>query len=171
MGQGVEAVRSLLLVCILAAVSFAQQPAAPGPSTHPERKSDEQLLQQQDFSSDVADVLVGRIGEGLAGHNRKTLLSAFEKNNSDDYTAIKSQVNAIMDAYIAFRVHYHVDSFAPNPDGSGIIHASFQIEEVPNSDFGLPIRRDSALTLTVRRTKVGWRVVDYTPANFLIATQ
>jgi hypothetical protein len=172
MGKGDEAVRTLFLICILATAALAQQQSsAPGPSPAPKSKNDAQVLQQQDFSSAVADALVGRIGEGLAGHDRKTLLSAFDKDDFQDYTAMKEQINAVMEAYRSFRLHYHVDSFAPNPDGSATIHSSFQIEQTPATDFGLPIRRDTNLTLTASRTKAGWRVIGYTPANFFIATQ
>jgi hypothetical protein len=163
--------RILLFACILTTAAVAQQPSAPGPSPAPRTKNDSQILQQQEFSSALADVLVGRIGEGLAGHSRKTLLSAFDKDDFQDYTAMKEQVNALMDAYSSFRIHYHVDSFAPNPDGTATIRSSFQIEQTPSSDFGPPIRRDANLTLTARRTKLGWRVIGYSPANFFIATQ
>jgi hypothetical protein len=170
--QGDEIVRLLLLfICVVAAASFAQQPSAPGPSPAPKSKNEAQVLQQQEFSSAVADALVGRIGEGLAGHNRKTLLSAFDKDNFQDYTAMKEQVNALMDAYRSFRVHYHVDSFAPNPDGTATIHSSFQLEQAPSTEYGLPIRRDANLTLIASRTKGGWRVIGYTPENFFIAPQ
>jgi hypothetical protein len=155
---------------IVSATLLAQQPSA-NTSSHPNRKDDKQVLQQQDFSSAVADVLVGRIGEGLAGHDRKTLLSAFDKDDVQDYTAMKEQVNAIMEAYRSFRVHYHVDSFTPNPDGTATIRASFQIEQAPTSEFGLPVRRDANLVLTASRTKPGWRVTGFTPTNFFIATQ
>ena len=84
---------------------------------------------------------------------------------------MKEQVNALMDEYRSFRVHYHVDSFAPNPDGTATIHATFQIEQAPNEGFGLPIRRGANLTLTASRTDPGWRVIGFTPANFFIATQ
>ena len=163
--------RTLFIACILTATTIAQQQSTPGPSPAPKSRNDAQVLQQQDFSSAVADALVGRIGEGLAGHDRKTLLSAFDKNDSQDYTAMKEQINAVMEAYRSFRLHYHVDSFAPNPDGTATIHSSFQIEQTPATDFGLPIRRDANLTLTASRTKLGWRVIGYTPANFFIATQ
>lgn len=172
MGKGDEAVRTLFLVCILATAALAQQQtSAPGPSPAPKNKNDAQVLQQHDFSSAVADALVGRIGEGLAGHNRKTLLSAFDKDNFQDYTAMKEQVNALMDAYSSFRVHYHVDSFAPNPDGTATIHSSFQLEQAPSTEYGLPVRRDANLTLIASRTKGGWRVIGYTPENFFIAPQ
>jgi hypothetical protein len=163
-------VKLVLFFFIVSATLLAQQPSANAPS-HRFRKDDKQILQQQDFSSDVADVLVGRIGEGLAGHDRKTLLSAFDKDDFRDYTAMKEQVNAIMEAYRSFRVHYHVDSFAPNPDGTATIHASFQIEQAPATEYGLPIRRDANLVLTASRTKPGWRVTGFTPTNFFIATQ
>jgi len=165
--------KTFILLALLAAACAAQQraPAAPGQSPHPARRSDEEVLKQQEFNSDVADVLVGRIGEGLAGHDRKTLLSAFDKDEFQDYTAMKEQVNAVMEAYRSFRLHYHVDSFAPNPDGTATIHSSFQIEQTPAANFGLPIRRDANLILTASRTKQGWRVTGFTPANFFIATR
>lgn len=159
----------ILSFFIVSTTLLAQQPST-NASSHPGRKDDKQVLQQENFSSAIADILVGRIGEGLAGHDRKTLLSAFDKDDLQDYTAMKEQVNAIMEAYRSFRVHYHVDSFAPNPDGTATIHASFQIEQAPASEFGLPVRRDANLVLTASHTKPGWRVTGFTPTNFFIAT-
>jgi hypothetical protein len=162
-------VRPVLILILAAGIAVAQTQS--GASPHPTRKGDEQILQQNAFSPAVADVLVARIGDGLAGHNRKTLLSAFDKNDAQDYTAIKEQVNAIMETYRAFRVHYTVDSSAANPDGSTTIHASFQIEQQPASDNTLPFRRDAELTLITARTKSGWRVVSFSPGNFFITGQ
>jgi hypothetical protein len=158
-----------LLILILVATCAAAQTES-GPSPHPTRKDDEKILQHESFSPAVADVLVARIGEGLAGHDRKTLLSAFDKNDAQDYTAIKEQINAIMEAYRSFRILYSVVSAALNPDGTATIHASFQIEQQPAADTP-PFRRNAELTLTGAHTKTGWRVVSFSPANFFIATQ
>ena len=163
--------RLIFLLSVIFAAAFGAAQTQSGASPHPTRKGDEQILQQDAFSSAAADVLVARIGDGLAGHNRKTLLSAFDRNDAEDFTAIKEQVNAIMEAYRAFRVHYTVASYAANPDGTATIHASFQIEQQPASDNTLPFRRDSELTLTAARTKSGWRVVSFSPLNFFIANQ
>jgi hypothetical protein len=171
MGKRNEAViRSFLLVLLLA-TSLAAAQTESGPSPHPTRKSDEQVLQQEAFSSAIADILVARIGEGLAGHNRKTLLSAFDKSDAQDYAAIKEQVNAIMEAYRLFRVHYQVESSSANTDGTAAIRANFQIEQQPVAENTLPFRREAVLTLTVSRTKNGWRVVSFSPTNFFIATE
>jgi hypothetical protein len=164
-------VRLIFLLSVILASAFGAAQTQSGPSPHPTRKGDEQILQQDVFSSAIADVLVARIGDGLAGHNRKTLLSAFDKNDSQDYAAMKEQINAIMETYRAFRVHYNVESSSLNPDGSATIHASFQIEQQPAGDNTLPFRRDSELTLTTARTKSGWRVVSFSPLNFFIANQ
>jgi hypothetical protein len=80
-------------------------------------------------------------------------------------------VNAIMEAYRAFRVHYTVQSSAANPDGTATLHATFEIEQQPASDNTLPFRRNAELTLTATRTKSGWRVVSFSPTNFFIASQ
>ena len=66
----------ILSFFIVSTTLLAQQPST-NASSHPGRKDDKQVLQQENFSSAIADILVGRIGEGLAGHDRKTLLSAF----------------------------------------------------------------------------------------------
>jgi hypothetical protein len=170
-GKGDEAVIRSLFLILWFATSFAAAQTESGPSSHPTRKSDEQVLQQEAFSSAIADILAARIGEGLAGHNRKTLLSAFDKSDSQDYVAIKEQVNAIMEAYRLFRVHYQVESSALNPDGTAVVRANFQIEQQPAAENTLPFRREAVLTLTVSRTKSGWRVVSFSPTNFFIATE
>jgi hypothetical protein len=159
----------LLLVICTAILSAAQTES--GPSPHPTRKGDEQVLQQEAFTPAIADILVARIGEGLAGHNRKTLLSAFDKSDSQDYTAIKEQVNAIMEAYRTFRVHYRVESSALNLDGTATIHASFQIEQQPAAENTVAFRREAAPTFIAKRTSSGWRVISFSPANFFIATE
>jgi len=164
-------VKQILFLIVLASASFAAAQTEAGPSPHPARKDDEKILQQETFSPAVADVLVARIGEGLAGHNRKTLLSAFDKSDPEDYTAIKEQVNAIMEAYRAFKVFYRVASSSLDPDGTASMRTHFQIEQQPAADGAVPFRRESELTLTAARTKSGWRVVSFSPANFFIATE
>jgi len=169
-GKGNEAVKRIVLLVLLVA-SIAAAQVKGGPSPRPNPKGDEQILQQEAFSPAVADVLVARVGEGLAGHDRKMLLSAFDKSDPKDYIAIKEQINAIMDTYWSFKVFYRVESSALNPDGTATIRAHFQIEQRPAAEATLPFRRESELTLTAARTKDGWRVVSFSPTNFFIATQ
>jgi len=163
-------VKRILFLIVLSSTLVVGQGAS-GPSPHPTRKGDEQILQQAAFSPAVADVLVARIGEGFAGHNRKALLSAFDKSDADDYAAIKEQVNAIMEAYRAFKIFYRVESSSLNQDGTVGIRANFQIEQQPAAEGTVPFRREAELTLTAARTTKGWRVVSFSPANFLIATE
>jgi hypothetical protein len=162
--------RTVILLLLFAALVAAAQTAS-GPSPHPTRKGDEQLLQQEAFTPAIADILVARIGEGLAGHNRKTLLSAFDKTDSQDYAAIKEQVNTIMEAYRTFRVHYRVESSALNADATATIHASFQIEQQPAADDTLAFRREATPTFIAKHTSLGWRVVSFSPTYFFIATE
>jgi len=164
-------VKRILFLIVFATASLAAAQTVAGPSPHPTRKEDEKILQQETFSPAVADVLVARIGEGFAGHNRKALLSAFDKSDPEDYAAIKEQVNAIMEAYRAFKVFYRVGSSSLNPDGTATIRGNFQIEQQPAAEGTIPFRRESELTLTAARTTNGWRVVSFSPANFLIATE
>lgn len=163
--------KGIILASLILVAGFVSAQTESGPSPHPTRKGDEQLLQQETFSPAVADVLVARIGEGLAGHDRKILLSAFDKSDAEDYAAIKEQINSIMRTYLSFKVYYRVDSSTLNPDGTANVHASFQIEQQPVEENTLPFRRAAELTLTAARTKSGWRVVSFSPANFFIATQ
>jgi hypothetical protein len=171
MGKGNEAVKIFLFLIVLAAASFAAAQGVAGQSPNPTRKEDEKILQQQTFSPAVADVLVARVGEGLAGHNRKTLLSAFDKSDPEDYAAIEEQINAIMEAYRAFKVFYRVESSTLNPDGTATIRANFQVEQQPAAENTVPFRRESEFTLTAARTKNGWRVTSFSPLNFFIATE
>jgi len=164
-------VKRISLLLVLCAAIFSAAQTESGPSPHPVRKGDEQVLQQDAFTPAIADILVARIGEGLAGHSRKALLSAFDKSDSQDYTAIKEQVNAIMEAYRTFRVHYRVESSALNPDGTATIHASFQIEQQSAADNAVAFRREAAPTFIAKRTSSGWRVVSFSPTNFFIATE
>jgi len=118
-------VKRILFLIVLSSTLVVGQGAS-GPSPHPTRKGDEQILQQAAFSPAVADVLVARIGEGFAGHNRKALLSAFDKSDADDYAAIKEQVNAIMEAYRAFKIFYRVESSSLNQDGTVAFAPTFR---------------------------------------------
>ena len=160
--------RVCFLILLFSALAIGQDA---GPSPHSTRKDDEKVLQQQEFSPAIGDILVARIGEGFAGHNRKSLLSAFDKNDAEDYAAVKEQVNVIMEAYRGFKVFYRVGSSSVNPDGTATIHADFQIEQQPVAEGSVPFRRGSALTLTAARTKSGWRVTSFSPTNFFIATE
>ena len=161
----------VIFVLVICAAVYSPAQTESGPPPHPTRKADEQVLQQEAFTPAIADILVARIGEGLAGHNRKTLLSAFDKSDSQDYTAIKEQVNAIMEAYRTFRFHYRVESSALNADGTATVHASFQIEQQPAAENTVPFRRDASPTFIAKRTASGWRIVSFSPTKFFIATE
>src|SRR5262249_51850404 len=147
----------------LIAPLLAQQPASPTrPATAPPAKD---ALRNETFDATVADALFGRIGEGIAGHDRKLLLSAFDKQKFPHYDELKSMIDIWMKRNSHFMVHYSVVSSATT-EHAGTATARFEVEARPSDPDFPPSRRTTEAKITAERGKDGWRVTSLDPENF-----
>lgn len=116
------------------------------------------------FSERVADDVIGRIRDGLEGHSRRLLLSAFDDYKMDGYLSFEDQIDAFFDRYSGFRVQFRILNVTVEGN-KGIVNLDAEIEEIPTAG-GAPQRKQGSLRLELEQGKKGWRVVDFRDRSF-----
>src|SRR5438132_5627438 len=149
-----------LIACALSVAQQTESAAAPAP-----KPAAKDALLQETFDASAADALMGRIGEGIAGHDRKLLLSAFDKEKYPNFNELRMLVNGWMDRNRRFLVHYKMlASSMQGPRGAAT--ARFEIETAPRDADFPPYRRNVLVKIEAERSKDGWRVVLLQPEDF-----
>jgi len=132
------------------------------------KKSANDTLQGQTsvvFNERVADDLLGKIRDGLEGHSRRLMLSAFDDDKMDGYLSFEDQIDAFFDRYAGFRVQFRILNTSVEGD-KGVLLVDAQMEEEPAKMSQAPQRKQGQLRFEVENGKKGWRVVDVHDRNF-----
>ena len=117
------------------------------------------------FSQAVANNVLNDLRDGLEGHSQRLLLSAFDDDKMEGYLSFEDQIDALMQRYDSFRVHFRISqSTIEGP--KGVVLVDFDLEEVPRAG-GAPIRRNGQVKFEMERGRKGWKIVDFTPRGFL----
>jgi len=117
------------------------------------------------FSQAVANNVLNDLRDGLEGHSQRLVLSAFDDDKMDGYLTFEDQIEAMMQRYDSFRVHFRISqSTIEGP--KGVVLVDFELEEVPRAG-GAPIRRNGQVKFEMERGRKGWKIVDFTPRGFL----
>jgi hypothetical protein len=117
------------------------------------------------FSQAVANSVLNDLRDGLEGHSQRLVLSAFDQDKMDGYLTFEDQIQAMMQRYDSFRVHFRV-SQSTIEGSKGVVLVDFDLEEVPRAG-GAPIRRNGQVKFEMERGRKGWKIVDFTPRGFL----
>jgi hypothetical protein len=117
------------------------------------------------FSQAVANSVLNDLRDGLEGHSQRLLLSAFDQDKMDGYLSFEDQIEAMMQRYDSFRVHFRI-SQSTIEGSKGVVLVNFDLEEVPRAG-GAPIRRNGQVKFEMERGRKGWKIVDFTPRGFL----
>ena len=185
--------RLVLAIATLCAFSFslclaaAQQDKNPPSSPHEQPKTDadkdkekkekkeekkkKDKAKAQDpydsvvFSQAVANSVLNDLRDGLEGHSQRLLLSAFDQDKMDGYLTFEDQIEAMMQRYDSFRVHFRI-SQSTIEGSKGVVLVDFDLEEVPRAG-GAPIRRNGQVKFEMERGRKGWKIVDFNPRGFL----
>jgi Ni/Co efflux regulator RcnB len=129
-----------------------------------DKKRAEDVYDSAVFSQAVANSILNDLRDGLEGHSQRLLLSAFDQDKMDGYLTFEDQIEAMMQRYESFRVHYRItQSTIEGP--KGVVLVDFSMEEIPRSG-GTPIRRNGRLKFEMERGKKGWKIVDFNPRGF-----
>ncbi len=116
------------------------------------------------FSQAVANNVLSDLRDGLEGHSQRLVLSAFDDDKMDGYLTFEDQIEAMMQKYDSFRVHYRISqSTVEGP--KGVVLVDFEMEEIPRAG-GAPIRRNGQLRFEMERGRKGWKIVDFNPRGF-----
>jgi hypothetical protein len=181
--------RFMLAIATLCAVSFslclaaAQQGASPpAPQEQPKSSDKDKDKDKKDkkkkdkakaqdpydsavFSQAVANNVLNDLRGGLEGHSQRLVLSAFDQDKMDGYLTFEDQIDAMMQRYDSFRVHFRISqSTIEGP--KGVVMVDFELEEIPRSG-GMPIRRNGQVKFEMERGRKGWKIVDFNPRGFL----
>jgi Ni/Co efflux regulator RcnB len=117
------------------------------------------------FSQAVANTVLNDLRDGLEGHSQRLLLSAFDQDKMDGYLTLEDQIEAMMQRYDSFRVHFRISqSSIEGP--KGVVLVDFDLEEIPRAG-GAPIRRSGQVKFEMERGRKGWKIVDFNPRGFL----
>jgi hypothetical protein len=178
--------RLVLAIATLCAFSFslclaAAQQSSPPPQDQPKQDTDKDKdkkdkkkkdkAKAQDpydsavFSQAVANSVLNDLRDGLEGHSQRLVLSAFDQDKMDGYLTFEDQIEAMMQRYDSFRVHFRV-SQSTIEGSKGVVLVDFELEEVPRAG-GAPIRRNGQVKFEMERGRKGWKIVDFTPRGFL----
>ena len=117
------------------------------------------------FSQAVANSVLNDLRDGLEGHSQRLLLSAFDQDKMDGYLSLEDQIEAMMQRYDSFRVHFRI-SQSTIEGAKGVVLVNFDLEEVPRAG-GAPIRRSGQVKFEMERGRKGWKIVDFSPRGFL----
>lgn len=114
------------------------------------------------FSEQVSDQVLGKIADGLEGHDARLLLSAFDAQKMAGYRAFRDQIDVLFERYERFRVHYSVTQTAQE-GGRGIVLADWEMEEMPADGAGPPLLRRGQIRFVLAPGPKGWKVIDLQP--------
>ena len=183
--------RLVLAIAALGVFCFSWYPAAAQQDTNPPSPQQEQPKQNTDkdkekkekkdnkkkdkakadpydsvvFSQAVANSVLNDLRDGLEGHSQRLLLSAFDGDKMDGYLSFEDQIDALMQRYDSFRVHFRISqSTIEGP--KGVVLVDFDLEEIPRAG-GAPIRRNGQVKFEMERGRKGWKIVDFNPRGFL----
>lgn len=117
------------------------------------------------FSEADATRLLGQIVDGLASHNPRRMLSAFELATMNNGELFRQNTNSFFRQTGTIRAHYNI--LQTSMDGArGIADVRMEIEADQLNDNLPPVRKQEQLHLSFLRSDAGWRIVDLEPRTF-----
>ncbi len=129
-----------------------------------DKKKPEDVYDSAVFSQAVANSVLNDLRDGLEGHSQRLVLSAFDDDKMDGYLTFEDQIEALMQRYDSFRVHYRITQSAIEGP-KGVVMADWEMEEIPRAG-GAPIRRNGQIRFEMERGRKGWKIVDFNPRGF-----
>lgn len=160
---------------IPAATAQAQDQNPPDQSQNDKKKdkkkkkkdkgSADDLTVPTSFSDAVAQDVIQQLTDGLEGHSERLMLSTFDDNKMDGYLNFEDQIEAFFQKYDSFRVHFRIDQATTEGD-KGVVLVDIQMEEIPRSANGQPVRKSDQMRFEMERGKKGWKIVDLRPRTF-----
>jgi hypothetical protein len=116
------------------------------------------------FNERVANDVLGQIRDGLEGHSRRLMLSAFDSDKMDGYLTFEDQIDAFFNRYEGFRVHFRIANVTVEGP-KGVVLVDAELEQIPATG-GAAQRKRSQLRFELEMGRKGWRVVDFRDRGF-----
>lgn len=150
--------RVLTLLALLAiALSAQQPPAPPAPDT--------QQNQPEFTDADGADVL-HTLAAALEAHSLQRFLNAFDPDAYPRFPTFSAEMDSFFGRYDSFRVHYNLKQTTTDSNGRGVLIAQMTIDQEP-AGTGESVRRNAELRFELMRSNGKWKVVAFSPREFL----
>src|SRR5438270_12113765 len=102
------------------------------------------------FSDAVAQSVLQQLTDGLEGHSDRLMLTAFDDNKMDGYLSFEDQILAFFERYDSFRVHFRI-SQATTEGSKGVVLVDIEMEEIPRSATGQPVRKRDQMRFEMER--------------------
>jgi hypothetical protein len=163
--------KPILVPVLLLTMLPAWAQSSSSPPGAPARKSGKQdVLKSEQYSEQVATVLLSRIADGFIRRNPKLLLSAFDPQHFEGYALFADRMQARLAQHDAFRAYFRILDSAPQ-DSRATVNVEWQIEQ-SYADLGRPPTRNTGQArFTVERGAAGWKIVDVSPRDLLTGTR
>ena len=142
----------------LAAQDAATKPQPAGARSKPS------ALVSADFNTNVADALVGHLAAGISARSSRITLSVFDKERAESFAQTREQLNDWFAQTLLIRLHYKITDWSAD----GTIQAHFQLEQYPLTENFPATHKDIDVVLHAARSKDGWRIVNYEPADLFL---
>lgn len=117
------------------------------------------------FSKDDAMTLLRQIEAGLASHNPRKMLNAFDLAQMSDGRAFQQDTLSFFDLTGTIRVHYNL--LQTEMDGArGVADVSMEMEAESRDDRLPPVHKHAQMHLVFAKSGDSWRIVDIRPRDF-----
>lgn len=116
------------------------------------------------FNERIANDVLGQIRDGLEGHSRRLMLSAFDADKMDGYLSFEDQIDAYFERYEAFRVRFRISNVTVEGT-KGVVLVDTEMEQIPRGG-AQPQRKRGLLRFELELGRKGWRVVDFRDRSF-----
>lgn len=130
-----------------------------------DKKGSDPLDTSAVFNERIANDVLGQIRDGLEGHSRRLMLSAFDSDKMDGYLSFEDQIDAFFERYDSFRVRFRISNVAIEGT-KGIVLVDTEMEETPRGGAAPPQRKRAQLRFELELGRKGWRVVDFRDRGF-----
>lgn len=117
------------------------------------------------FNERIANDVLGQIRDGLEGHSRRLMLSAFDSDKMDGYLSFEDQIDAFFERYEAFRIRFRIANVTVEGI-KGVVLVDTEMEEIPRGNAAPPQRKRAQLRFELELGRKGWRVVDFRDRSF-----
>ena len=129
-----------------------------------DKKGSDPLDTSAVFNERIANDVLGQIRDGLEGHSRRLMLSAFDSDKMDGYLSFEDQIDAFFERYDSFRVRFRISNVTVEGT-KGVVLVDTEMEETPRGG-AQPQRKRAQLRFELELGRKGWRVVDFRDRGF-----
>ncbi|HLW55416.1 MAG TPA: hypothetical protein VKW06_21490 [Candidatus Angelobacter sp.] len=117
------------------------------------------------FSEREATQVLRQVAAGLAAHNSRKMLSAFDLERMRNGSIFEQNILSFFGQTGTIRVHYNV--LSTSTDGAtGVAEVTMEMEADMTDDRLPVLHKQAQLHVVCEKSTGGWRITDLTPRDF-----